>query len=1044
MLSVGVYALVGFFALPLLLKTVIVKKAPEILHRVASVREIKLNPFALSLSVRGFSLKEPSSDETFLSFDDFSVNLEVISILKRSIILKDATLKRPFIKFVRYKDKINIGDLLEPSRTEKKTSKKEAESSNPVSFSIQNINILDGIIRVEDQTHKEPVNLSCDNITLNISSLSSSKDNKAGLSLSFLIGKKGRFTSESFLVLNPMYIETTFALKDIDIERFEAYAQEKLNIAVKGLTSISGNINLSNDPKKGYNASYSGKVGLKDFLLTDINSGDKLLGFKSFSINGIDTHYNPMLINIEDIALNKFHVNALINRDGELNFTKILKKQDSVAKNPPKQAKSPKTPNPGKTRVVTKQSNKSVLEKVKIDSIRLQGGSISFADRHVNSLSGNKASGKGINFSTKLHEINLSLTSLAFTKNSKANISLSFLVDDKGSFSSDGFFVLDPLEFGSNYAVKNINTAAFQPYIADKLNLMVKSGLLSTSGDIRVKHDADKSYSALYKGKIDLKNFSFAGSTDGKDILNFKSLAISGIESSYKPVRVKIAKVDFADFYVNTVVEADGSLNFDKILKKDKTKSKKTDKEPDTQKPVQVKKIDSSKTQKKEKIGTSVRIGKVGLHRGHVRFADRSVKPSYLTELLDINSSISFSSEQEPLLADIDFSGKLNEHAPLKITGKVNPIKEKLYVDLNVDFANIGLSPLSPYSGKYISYKLDKGKLSLDLRYKINKKVLEAENNISIDQLTLGEKVKSPDATSLPLGLAIALLQDRNGKIKLSVPVSQSIDDPKFSIGATVYNAVLNLLEKAVMSPFTLIGSLIGGGEELSYIEFDPGTSVITGKNSIKLDKLIKALQQRPKLKLEIKGYADAELDRESLLGYRLESKVRKQKFDDLVKRGLTDIKKDEVKVEPEEYIKYLAMAYKLENMAKSESNDSKKILASGEKKDITKRGAGPKEQGSIANKDKKTKQEQSSAGKNNKSLKKVSKDEMEELIRSGIKVTDDDLRALSYARAKSVQDYILKSNGVDSKRVFIVEPKILVPNRKENVKNSRVDLKLL
>jgi hypothetical protein len=117
-----------------------------------------------------------------------------------------------------------------------------------------------------------------------------------------------------------------------------------------------------------------------------------------------------------------------------------------------------------------------------------------------------------------------------------------------------------------------------------------------------------------------------------------------------------------------------------------------------------------------------------------------------------------------------------------------------------------------------VGYGLSKGKLSLDLKYKVSQKQLEAENKVLVDQLTFGEKVDSPDATSLPVKLAVALLKDRKGRIEIDLPIRGDLKDPDFKYGKAVISTLLNLLTKIVASPFTLMGKLIpGGGDEEDF-----------------------------------------------------------------------------------------------------------------------------------------------------------------------------------------------------------------------------------
>ena len=144
---------------------------------------------------------------------------------------------------------------------------------------------------------------------------------------------------------------------------------------------------------------------------------------------------------------------------------------------------------------------------------------------------------------------------------------------------------------------------------------------------------------------------------------------------------------------------------------------------------------------------------------------------------------------------------------------------------------------------------------------------LTAENHIFIDQLTFGDHVDSPDATNLPIRLAVSLLKNSKGQIDVRIPISGSLSDPQFSIGSIILGAFMNLIVKAATAPFSLLasafGSVTGSGapQDLAYIEFAPGYSTLTPESQQKLDTVAKALADRTALKLNIEGRIDPKFD---------------------------------------------------------------------------------------------------------------------------------------------------------------------------------------
>src|SRR5262249_2815609 len=189
-----------------------------------------------------------------------------------------------------------------------------------------------------------------------------------------------------------------------------------------------------------------------------------------------------------------------------------------------------------------------------------------------------------------------------------------------------------------------------------------------------------------------------------------------------------------------------------------------------------------------------------------IDFTDHFIRPNYSANLTGVTGSLSSLAFDKP--ADLELHGNVQGSAPVQVSGRINPLAKDLFLDIKATATDIELSPMSPYSGKYVGYGIEKGKLSMKVSYLVQDRKLKAENSIILDQLTFGQKVDSPDAIKAPVLLAVALLKDRNGVINFDLPVGGSIDDPKFSVGGLVFRAIVNLIVKIVTSPFALLGSL--------------------------------------------------------------------------------------------------------------------------------------------------------------------------------------------------------------------------------------------
>jgi len=958
------FTLLGFFGLPPILKFILAKKLSENLHREVTINQIKLNPYALSIAVRGLTIKDKDRSETFVSCEEIFVNLQSLSALKRALILSEIRLKQPLIKITQHPDgSYNFSDLI----AKKETKPPEKDKSKPLNFSLNNIKIENGSVDLLDESRQKKHTIRELNIGIPfLSNIPYYVETYVQPSFSANIngtpytiqGKTKPFTESR---------ETTFDINinDLNIPYYLAYVPMKMNFKIAS-AYLDTQTQISFVQPKGEKPSLTvtGNVSLKNIVVND-QQNKPLFRLPLLSISIAPSRPIEKFIHLSKLSIQSPGLEIQRDGKGTLNIQTLF-------------------PETGEKKPAPKKVEDSTPFSLDIDEIQLTGGKISFSDLTPSEP-----------VITTVKNLDLRVEKISTAKNSKGKLSLSLLLNKKGTISTTGSIGIDPISAELKMDLKGIEIDAFQSYFADKVKITVTSGAFSTTGNLSLGSTGNQELKINYRGNAALSNFSSIDKANAEDFLKWESLSFNGLNVGTNPLLTDIKGISLTNFYSRVIMNAGGTLNLQEILEKGEPKTE-TPPPPATQ----------EKTTPQEKAPLSpkessnnIKIGTITLQGGRIDFTDRSLRPDYSVKLAEIGGRISGLSSEETTLADLELRGKLDDYAPLEITGKINPLKEDLYVDLKVRFKDIELSPMTPYSGKYVGYTIEKGKLSFDLKYLIVKKKLDSQNSILLNQFTLGDKVESPNATKLPVKLAISLLKDRAGEIKLDIPVTGSLDDPKFSIWGIILKILINLIAKAATSPFSLLGAVFGGGEELSFVEFDYGITTLTEPNTKKIKTIVKALHERPSLKMDLEGHVDMEKDREGLKQYLFNKKLKAQKLKEMVKKGEPAIPVDDVKIEPAEYGKYLKMAYKEEKFPK------------------------PRNFLGIA--------------------KDLPDPEMEKLMLTHIEIKEGDLRTLATQRAMKVKDAILKSGQVEPERVFILEPKSLAPEKKEKLKDSRVDFKL-
>ena len=399
-------------------------------------------------------------------------------------------------------------------------------------------------------------------------------------------------------------------------------------------------------------------------------------------------------------------------------------------------------------------------------------------------------------------------------------------------------------------ALDKLNLRPLAPYLEPHLNIFVLGSKLGLAGTVRLRSTKDELPEVRFQGDAWLDEFSTAEGIATEGLLRWNSLRLSGIEANLNPPVVSVTKARLEDVFARLIIETNRTLNLMSALRRGGTNAAAA----------------LPLTNLAAAVRPKVSLASVVISNANVHFIDRSLQPNVNITLEQLSGTLSGLSSDDPQRADLHLQGTVDKTARAEITGKINPWNSKQPMDLTLSLKEMDLLPGDPYSGKYLGYRLKKGKLSAQLSYQVAERKLKSENRLILDQLTLGQKVESPDATKLPVRLAIALLKDRDGKIALEIPVNGSLDDPQFNLGKVVYRAIETVLTRIVTSPFSALAALFGGkGEELSFQEFQPGSTNLLPAAIAKLDVLANGLYERPELQLEIEGSADPQTDLEAL-----------------------------------------------------------------------------------------------------------------------------------------------------------------------------------
>ncbi len=451
----------------------------------------------------------------------------------------------------------------------------------------------------------------------------------------------------------------------------------------------------------------------------------------------------------------------------------------------------------------------------------------------------------------------------------RAEFSMRTRFGSGGTLSASGSARWDALAATVRIDARNLDIAALRPYVASRLNATLARAELSGRGTVTLaKPPHDAPLNAAYNGTVRISNLHALDRDGESDLLKWQVLDVEGVDvkAGEGPPILSLGKVTLSDFYARVILSDKGRLNLVDLMKREDAPStdapstaaqEESGPPPDTA----PKPPASSQPGSPSPSATAdaaprptIRIGTIEIVRGNVNFTDNFIKPNYTANMTGLGGTVTTLASDSTEPATMNLAGEIDDEAPVEISGRLNPLAPTLFLDIEGHTKGVDLPRMTPYSAKYAGYPILKGKLSMDVKYKVEAQKLQASNHLFIDQLTFGDKVESPTATKLPVLLAVSLLKNTRGEIDINLPISGSLDDPKFSVGGIIVQVIVNLLAKVVTAPFALLASAFGGGEELGYVEFAPGAATLGAAQLQRLDTLAKALNDRPGLKLDIIG----------------------------------------------------------------------------------------------------------------------------------------------------------------------------------------------
>lgn len=919
-----VYTALGLLAAPGLVEKLARDYVRDTLKLELSVARLEINPLLLAVRIDDLKVSEPGG-ETLLGARSIYVNAQLWhSLWLRGASLDELDLLEPYVNVrLRQDGSLNLLQLVPPD---------DEKDSGEARWRIGNLGVHRARIDVHDDSRPTPFSTVFSPLNLSLAELSSRPNKQGKYSLHAETGEGESLDWEGTLAMQPVRSQGTLTITGLRATTPWRYLQDELPFVVdEGRMTISGNYELSvkddvalalrdgriqvdelalhqkaGNPLAAslrkldltgvavdWPAQTAGfaSLGLQEMAVTEADRQTILTGFSRLELQkgryAPAAHNAPDTITLDSVMLTTLSLNdtpdtaplfalpeLVLNRleaslttrtahvgqialtggdiavrrdaDGRLNWITRL---DALASRL-EQAATPAVAEPPSTTQPATSAWVATLGELDLTNFR-----VNVEDRVPSPA-----------VKTSLEDISMRIFPQAATAEPHT-LEGSMRVSTGGSTQFKGTFHEQPLSVVADLDLQDLSLPPFAPYATQFARFALESGVLDTAG--RFSFRQDKRAQADFTGRVAIRRFAANDLDQDERFLAWQALSIDGVRWQMEPGRLAIRDIIAEQPFTRVIIDADRTINLVRVLQPDAAAAPEA---PATPAP--------GTARPGATDSYPVSIDRIRMKNGAMLFADLTLRPQFATGIQSLNGDIKGFSTAPGARASVSLNGRVDQYGKADITGSLSPLAGDQFTDIAIKFQNLELTTLTPYSAKFAGYRIDKGKLSMDLAYKINQRRLEATNKVVFNQLTLGEKVDSPDAVKLPVKLALAIMKDKNGNIDLDLPVSGSLDDPQFKVGPLIWKAFVNVLTKVATAPFNFIAGLVGGSEDMGNLPFRTGAATPEPEAATRLESLGKALADRPAIGVEIRGAFDPKADAQAIRAAKFDVALRKRNPD--------------------------------------------------------------------------------------------------------------------------------------------------------------------
>ncbi|SHI71264.1 DUF748 domain-containing protein [Halodesulfovibrio aestuarii] len=905
-----------------------------------------------------------------LAIPQLVVNLKDFSLTEKKLIFQNIEIDSPYVEVHRQKDNlINWTTYFVPKNDStvtpdtknnvvsdvKKEAKKatpekkdtaekksvqdtanalsaEQKNKRPFTMVVESFSIKKGKVLFKDSTVPGEFAITLTPVDIAVKNLSTEPASSADVMIT--VGDKKLIEIAGGVGISPVTAKLKADINKLSLSQFMPYLAAATPAQISsGALNATANIQVATGASSQVQVRIAnGNIQLQNLALTGKNFKKAPIALQTLTVDGATIDLQKQSVEIGNIGFIGPDITITRNKEG-IDIISLLVAEPVASK--------PKAP-----LAASKSSSSASPWKLLIQGVAVKNGKITLHDTALKKT-----------VITSLKDVAITASDITLD-NKPSAFSVSTGVNKKSTISAKGTFAHSPLAVDGNINVKDVNLPDFAEYVKEYTEVAITKGTVSATAKANVSVPKNGDPKINVAADITVNNLSADGKTAKEHLGSVKQISVkkAAFDSTKNSAAIESVTIDRPETEV--ILERNGSVNLARAVQG---------------KPEGTKAQRASKQSKRAAIQATTKpfgitIGNITLKNGAITFQDASITPKVVLDFEDIAASYKQFSLSASKPSPVNFSATLQGRR-ISASGTVSPMASPIALNMTMKLDDIVLDKFSPYTVKYIAYPVKTGSLDADVKLKIYQNKLNAENQLLFEDFTLGERNSQSKAPSVPIKLGLSLMRQPNGDIPLNLPITGNLNDPNFHINQIIATTLVNVVVKAAISPFTLLGSLLGdvSPEQAQFITFKPGSAQLPKTDLQMLTKLASVLKTKPTITLECLGYYNTDIDVKGLKDRALSMAVKQQWYDSLSSATQKNIDLEAAAIPKYNYEKYLKEAYE----------------SFPEQKDD------PRPSGLFG-------------------YEEQTQEQMEEFLRNSVDTTHEALRKLAVDRANAVRDVII------------------------------------